>query len=128
MRVRQQTILLISCSLVLYIGHPSAAQPLKVYIATDMEGCSGVTCSEQVAAEEGKQLMAGDMNACIEGCFAAGATEVVVRDHHGGGLNVNPQVIDRRAKLIQGSTPEKRFKDVEGAAAMILLLTFRTLF
>jgi hypothetical protein len=31
------------------------------YIATDMEGCSGVTCSEQVAAEEGKQLMAGDM-------------------------------------------------------------------
>jgi D-amino peptidase len=86
-----------------------------------MEGCSGVTCSEQVAAEEGKQLMAGDMNACIEGCFAAGATEVVVRDHHGGGLNVNPQVIDRRAKLIQGSTPGQRFKEVEGAAAMILL-------
>jgi D-amino peptidase len=86
-----------------------------------MEGCSGVTCSEQVAADEGKQLMAGDMNACIEGCFAAGATEVVVRDHHGSGQNVNPQVIDRRAKLIQGSTPGQRFKEVEGAAAMILL-------
>jgi len=121
MRVRQPTILLISCSLVLYLGLPSAAQSFKVYIATDMEGCSGVTCSEQVAGEEGKQLMAGDMNACIEGCFAAGATEVVVRDHHGGGLNVNPELIDRRAKLIQGSTPEKRFKDVEGAVAMILL-------
>jgi D-amino peptidase len=121
MRVRQPTILLISCSLVLYLGLPSAAQTFKVYIATDMEGCSGIACSEQIAAEEGKQLMAGDMNACIEGCFAAGATEVVVRDHHGSGQNVNPQVIDRRAKLIQGSTPEKRFKDVEGAAAMILL-------
>jgi len=57
---------------VLYLGHPSAAQTFKVYIATDMEGCSGITGSEQVAAEEGKQLMAGDMNACIEGCFAAG--------------------------------------------------------
>jgi D-amino peptidase len=65
--------------------------------------------------------MAGDMNACIEGCFAAGATEVVVRDIHGGGRNVNPQVIDRRAKLIQGSTPGKRFKEVEGSAAIILL-------
>jgi D-amino peptidase len=86
-----------------------------------MEGCSGVTCSEQVAGEEGKRLMTGDMNACIEGCFAAGATEVVVRDHHGGGRNVDPQAIDKRAKLIQGETPESRFKDIEGSAAIILL-------
>jgi D-amino peptidase len=100
---------------------PAAAKVFKVYIATDMEGCSGIASSKEVAAEEGTQLMAGDMNACIEGCFAAGATEVVVRDIHGGGRNVNPQVIDRRAKLIQGSTPGKRFKEVEGSAAIILL-------
>ena len=80
-----------------------------------------MTCSEHVAGEEGKRLMAGDMNACIEGCFAAGATEVVVRDHHGGGRNVDPQAIDKRAKLIQGETPESRFKDIEGSAAIILL-------
>lgn len=86
-----------------------------------MEGCSGVSCSEQVAGEEGKRLMTGDLNACVEGCFAAGATEVVVRDHHGGGLNVDPQAIDKRAKLIQGETPESRFKDIEGSAAIILL-------
>ena len=65
--------------------------------------------------------MAGDMNACIEGCFAAGATEVVIRDHHGGGRNVDPQAIDKRAKLIQGETPKSRFKDIEGSAAIILL-------
>ena len=80
-----------------------------------------MTCSEQVAGEEGKQLMTGDMNACIEGCFAAGATEVVIRDHHGGGRNVDPQAIDKRAKLIQGETPGSRFKDIEGSAAIILL-------
>jgi hypothetical protein len=40
----------------------------------------------------------GDMNACIEGCFAAGATEVVNRDHHSSGRNVNPQSIDKRAE------------------------------
>jgi D-aminopeptidase len=39
--------------------------------------------------------MAGDMNACIEGCFAAGATEVVVRDHHSSGRNVDPDLIDK---------------------------------
>jgi D-amino peptidase len=121
MSVRQRTALLIVCSLALCLGRPAAAEGFKVYISTDMEGCSGVTSSEQVAAEEGKQLMAGDMNACIEGCFAAGATEVVVWDGHAGGRNVNPQVIDRRAKLIQGTTPGNRFKDIDGSAAMILL-------
>ncbi len=92
MSFRQNISWLVSFSLALFLGHPAAAQAFKVYISTDMEGCSGITSSKQVAAEEGKQLMAGDMNACIEGCFAAGATEVVVRDHHGGGRNVNPQV------------------------------------
>ena len=121
MSLRQKTFLLISWSLALCFGLPSGAQGFKVYISTDMEGCSGVTCSEQVAAEEGKQLMTGDMNACIEGCFAAGATEVVIRDLHAGGRNVDPQSIDKRAKLIQGKTPGSRFKDIEGSAAIILL-------
>ena len=121
MGLRQKTPLLISWALVLSLGLPCWAQGFKVYISTDMEGCSGVTCSEQVAGDEGKQWMTGDMNACIEGCFAAGATEVVIRDHHGGGLNVNPQAIDKRARLIQGKTPESRFKDIEGSHAMILL-------
>ncbi len=55
MNIRQQTVLLISCSLVLCLGHASSAQGFKVYISTDMEGCSGITCSEQVAAEEGAE-------------------------------------------------------------------------
>ena len=117
----QKACVLVACSAALCFGRPSAAETFKVYISTDMECCSGITCSEQVASEEGKHLMAGDMNACIEGCFAAGATEVVVRDHHAGGRNVDPQVIDRRAKLIQGPTPENRFKDIEGSDAVILL-------
>lgn len=102
----------------------SSAEAFKVYIFTDMEGCSGVSGSEQISgarADEGKRLMAEDMNACIAGCFAAGATEVVVRDGHGGGTNVNARSIDSRARLVQGATPGVRFKDFEGSAALILL-------
>ncbi|OGV58564.1 MAG: hypothetical protein A2283_00510 [Lentisphaerae bacterium RIFOXYA12_FULL_48_11] len=104
--------------------HPGNALAFKVYIFTDMEGCSGVTGSGQISgtrAEEGKRLMAEDMNACIAGCYAAGATEVVVRDGHGGGTNVNVKLIDPRAKLVRGSTPGVRFKDLDGAEALILL-------
>ena len=102
----------------------TAAQAFKVYVFTDMEGCSGVTCSEQISgtrAEEGKRLMVEDMNACVAGCFAAGATEVVVRDGHAGGVNVDPKLLDPRARLIQGPTPGVRFKDIDGAEALILL-------
>ena len=100
------------------------ASAFKVYVFADMEGCSGITGSEQISgarAAEGKQSMVEDMNACIAGCFAAGATEVVVRDGHGSGTNVNAKLLDSRAKLIQGSTPGVRFKDLDGSAALILL-------
>jgi len=96
----------------------------KVYVFTDMEGCSGVTGSEQISGartDEGKLLMVGDINACVAGCFAAGATEVVVRDGHSNGTNVDPARVDPRAKLIQGATPGVRFKDFQGSEALILL-------
>lgn len=100
------------------------AEAFKVYIFCDMEGCTGVTGSEQIMgsrSDEGKRAMEGDINACVTGCFAAGAAEVVVRDGHGGGINVDPARIDPRAKLIQGPTPGVRNKDLDGAEAVILL-------
>jgi D-amino peptidase len=103
-----------------------AAASLKVYVFADMEGISGITNSEQTLSggshyREGCRLMAEDINACVAGCFDAGATDVVVRDGHGGGMNVDPKQIDSRAKLIQGATPDARFKDLEGSEALILL-------
>lgn len=101
-----------------------SAQAFKVYVFADMEGISGVTCSEQIMgtrADEGRRLMVEDMNACVAGCFEAGATEVVVRDGHGGGNNIDPALLDPRAKLVQGATPGVRFKDFDGSEALILL-------
>ena len=109
------------CMCVLLAG---SAQAFKVYVFTDMEGISGVACSEQVMgarADEGKKLMVEDMNACVAGCFDAGATEVVVRDGHGGGNNIDPTLLDPRARLIQGATPGVRFKDFDNSEALILL-------
>jgi len=93
----------------------------SVYIFADMEGCSGLTCRDQILTEEGSIRMAEDMNACIAACFDAGATKVVVRDGHGGGKNVDPKHIDKRALLIQGATPGERFMKIKGCEAVILL-------
>ena len=97
---------------------------LKVYLFVDMEGISGITGCEQTTGalhQEGGRLMAEDINACVEGCFAAGATEVVVKDGHWSGVNVDPKRIDPRARLLQGATPGVRFKELEGSEALILL-------
>lgn len=103
------------------IAQNTDSKDFSVYIFTDMEGCSGLTKREQIFSIEGRQRMAEDMNACIAACFEAGATKVIVRDGHGGGKNVDPKLIDKRAMLIQGATPDARFKEIEGCDAVILL-------
>ena len=58
----------------------------------------------------------------IKAFICAGQSNMVGwGDHHSSGSNVNPESIDKRAQLIQGKTPENRFKDIEGSAALILL-------
>lgn len=100
---------------------------MKIYIFCDLEGISGIPASCFINGENSElravaaRCMAGDVNACIAGCFEAGATEVVVRDGHGSGCNVNCEMIDARAELVQGASPEARFPGIEGSAALILL-------
>lgn len=101
----------------------------KIYIMVDLEGISGISGSSYCNASqnrpdliaEARTLMAGDINACVEGCIRGGATEVIVKDCHGGGFNVTRAMVDPRADLIDGDTPGERFADIEGSAGLILL-------
>ncbi len=68
---------------------------MKVYMATDMEGASGITqelmtFADQARYQEGRRALTGDINAAIRGAQAGGATEIFVSDGHGacGGYNV----------------------------------------
>ncbi len=100
---------------------------MKIFIFADMEGCSGISNGDFIRGDRarflelGGRYMAEDINACIAGCAAAGATEIIVRDGHGPGVNFDPGMIDPRADLIQGATPGIRFPDIEGADGLILL-------
>lgn len=66
---------------------------LKVYISADMEGVVGAVTSDQLGPsgfEYGRfrQFMTAEVNAAIEAAREAGATEIVVSDSHGNGLNL----------------------------------------
>jgi D-amino peptidase len=81
---------------------------MKILIAADMEGITGVVHFDQVTpghAEYGRfrQLMTEDVNAAVRGAFAAGADEVIVSDGHWNATNILIEKIDARARLNSGS-------------------------
>ncbi|PWB70080.1 MAG: peptidase M55 [Anaerolineales bacterium] len=81
---------------------------MKILIATDMEGITGVTTWEQVtpgSAEYARfrKLMTQDVNAAVRGAVEAGADEVIIADGHWNGSNILIEELDPRARLNTGS-------------------------
>lgn len=90
---------------------------MKILIAVDMEGITGVVHGDQVNPAHGeyerfRRLMTADVNAAIRGAFAAGADEVVVSDGHWSNRNILIEQLDARARLNAGSP--RPFSMVEG--------------
>jgi len=91
---------------------------MRVYISVDMEGIAGVSHPRPTARTDSEYaaavgLMVGEANAAIEGARAAGATDILVNDSHGGMYNLPPADLDPAARLLQG---QKAWSMVAGAA------------
>lgn len=80
---------------------------MKILIAADMEGVTGVVNWDHVSSEHAeyqrfRRLMTDDVNAAIRGVFQEGAKEVIVSDGHGDGRNLLIEELDTRARLNAG--------------------------
>jgi D-amino peptidase len=80
---------------------------MRIFISVDMEGISGVEKVEEIfrgmpAYHTFRQIMAGDVNAAVQGAFEGGATDVVVADSHGYMCNLRPKDLHRRVTLKSG--------------------------
>lgn len=90
---------------------------MKVFISSDIEGTCCIVNQDSTGPQgktydQGRKQMTAEVNAAVCGALAAGATEVVVNDSHGGMNNLFPQDIHRDAQVILG-TP-KPFMMMEG--------------
>ena len=99
---------------------------MKIYIFVDMEGISGVSSSEFVMGTgrhyaAGRRYYTDDLNACVRGCFAAGARSVLARDGHGSGDHFLWADLDPRVEIVQGATGTTRLVGIEECDALILL-------
>ena len=81
---------------------------MKILIAADMEGISGVVHWNHVDSQHPeygrfRRIMTGDVNAAIRGAFDGGADDVVVTDGHNFGRNILIEELDSRARLNSGT-------------------------
>ena len=81
---------------------------MKLLIADDMEGISGVVSPEHVHLEHAeyqrfRRIMTQDVNAAIQGAAEGGADEFWVTDGHWNGTNILIEELDPRARLTAGT-------------------------
>jgi len=97
--IRFSAAILLACSLTL------CAQGKKtIFVITDAEGVAGICRQEQTDNKdpELRQLLAGEVNAAVQGFYDGGADEVIVWDGHGGSSTLSVSTIHPRAKLVIG--------------------------
>ncbi|MDH8679678.1 M55 family metallopeptidase [Fusibacter bizertensis] len=79
---------------------------MKIFISADMEGVTGTTLWEECRqdhptyAQYAKQ-MSNEVLAACEGAIAAGATEIVVRDAHNTGTNIDLSILPECVSVIR---------------------------
>ncbi|MCW1969732.1 MAG: M55 family metallopeptidase [Anaerolineae bacterium] len=109
-------------------------QNLKILIAVDMEGISGITYWDQVTPghaeylSRGRQLMTDDVNAAIAGLAEGGASEFVVSDGHWNGSNILIESLDPRARLNFGSpSPRAMMQGIDQQPAAVVLVGYHAM-
>jgi D-amino peptidase len=118
-------VLFLACAL---LGQPAGG--LKVLISVDMEGITGVVSADECSRSAGddyqyfRRIMTLETNAAVEGALAAGATEMVVRDAHGSGRNILPDLLHKSARLLRDWSfgPKEMMEGIDesfGAAVLI---------
>jgi len=96
---------------------------MKVFIAVDLEGVAGYARWDAADRQRERELITGDATAAVEGCFDAGATEVLVTEAHGNMRNILPERLDPRASFVSGEPkPLNHMAGIDGSfdAAMLV--------
>jgi D-amino peptidase len=79
---------------------------MKIYITADIEGITGVshwdeTDKKHADYAEFREQMTAEVGAACEAALYAGATDIWVKDAHGGGRNILPAKLPREVRLVR---------------------------
>ena len=103
---------------------------MKILIAVDMEGITGVTTWDHVTPGHAeyarfRRLMTQDVNAAIRGACEAGADEIIVADGHWNGSNILVEELDPRARLNTGvPSPFSMMQGIDESVDGVMLIGY----
>jgi len=103
---------------------------MKILIAADMEGISGVVHWDHVTPGHAeyarfRRVMTHDVNAAIRGAFDSGADEVVVTDGHWDNCNILVEELDPRARLNSGGpSPLSMVQGIDSEASGVMFVGY----
>jgi D-amino peptidase len=111
-------------------GGTAGAEGLKVYISADMEGIAGVVNGDQgypgrFEYDQFREYMTAEVNAAIDGARAAGATEILVSDSHGNGLNLLLDKLPQDIQLVRSwPRPLGMMEGIDGSFDAVVFIGY----
>jgi len=91
----------------LFNDYSERKEQMKIFISADMEGISTVTTHDDYTRGTADypfhaRQMTEEVAAACEGAIRAGATEIIIKDAHDEGINIDVNRLPSCAKLIKG--------------------------
>lgn len=107
---------------------------MKIYILTDFEGAAAVTgvAGEPLGAgskqyDFARRMLTGEINAAVEGALAAGATDIIVDDCHGGGLNLQYDELHPEVRILLGAPRPRRLAPLDPGFAGVFMVGYHSM-
>ncbi len=111
-------------------GCQVAQSDIKIYISVDFEGGACIVGQPEMTLTVSKQyefarkVMTGEANAAAEGAFQGGASEIIIDDNHGSGINLLYDELDPRARVFLGGPRPRRFQCLDETFSGMFLVGF----
>lgn len=106
---------------------------MKVYISADIEGIAGIGHWDEATLGEQnydifQEQMTREVVAACEGAITAGATEIIVKDAHDTGRNLDPYQLPHPVQLIRGWSghPYSMVQELDSSFAALILIGYHS--
>lgn len=107
---------------------------MRIYIMADFEGACAVVGEPGVPLGAGTRqydfaarMVVAEINAAVEGALVAGATDVMVNDAHGGGLNLPYEDLHPAVRIVLGASQPRRMPGLTSDFAGVFLIAYHAM-
>lgn len=82
---------------------------MKLYLSADIEGTCGIVNWDETKLEcefsqHYRTQMSKEITAACDGATQSGVHEILVKDAHDSGRNINPNILPENVKILRGWT------------------------